>query len=301
MAYAGRVSLAVKGAKLAIKAGAKEVAKEAAEKALKEEAEALARRYGQRAVLQAEAVAEKGGLKKATALRLLKEHGEVLAQHNFSSEAFEFAQRHGGAGVFFLRHPELFEGLKRSTDVSGVPKAVIDRAWRWGDDKAIGGSLGRLQESLTKSGMNYGNSRDFCEELFLVKAQGGRMPGIPQGTAIFKGHIGDSRFGNDFYAVQPGGKFRVIEFGTGRKPEAGELDWTRIRSRLAKYLESLTPNQRINLREAGASPELVNNPMRILDADFPIEKYIQREVYAVQINKAEVARAGSDVIWHELP
>lgn len=301
-AHAGRVSLMVKGSKLALKAGAKEAAEEIAEKALREEAESLTRRFGAQAVAHADSFAQKNGLRQSAGLKLLKDHGPVLARHQFSDEAISFAYRHRGAGIFFLHHPELFAGLQRSIDIGRVPKRVVNRAWRWaGDTNAVGGSLRLLRDALTGAGMNSGTDRDFCEQLFLVKAKAGKIPGISKDATVVTGHIGNSRFGTDFYAFQKGEKLRAIEFGTGRKPDTGELDWPELRRQLAQFFESQTPNQRINLRGAGAPPELINNPARIRDLDFPIERYVQREVYAVEINKKEIARAGSDVVWHELP
>ena len=297
---AGRVSLIVKGTKYALKAGAKEAAQQATKKMLLKRTEALTARYGRHTIERATEIAAKHNIRPNKMLRLLEDHGTVLARHNFSEEAFTFARQHGGSGVFFLRHDALYNGLKKSVEISKVDHTVIVQAWRWGDEKAIGGSMKRLREALTKAGMNAGRTRDFCEDLFMVKARSGKIPGIPKGAELIKGHVGDEFSGVDMYLPSPGQKLRAIEFGTGKKPGLDELSWDRIRDRLAYFLDHQSSDGRINLRGSGFPPELVNNPARIRSPDFPIEKYVQREVYANEINRGELAKAGTDIIAHEL-
>ena len=297
-AMAGRVSLLVKGSKAALKAGATEAAEDAAKKTFIKRTEVLAARYGRQSINRATGSANKLAIHPKTMLRMLEDHGDVLARHGFSDEALQFAHKHGGSGIYFLRHEALFNGLKKSTDIATVDHKVIVQAWRWGDEKAIGGSLGRLRDSLTKAGMVRDTSRDFCEDLFIVKARTGKIPGIPKGSELIKGHIGDSRQGVDMFLPE-NGKLRAIEFGTGIKPISGEMAWDRIRANLADYLEKQTVDGRVNLRGQGFPNELILDPKRIRSLDFPIEKFVQREVFAPQINKAEVARSG-DVIARQL-
>ena len=292
---AGRVKLLIKGGKALFKAAAKQAAESIAKKQLRKQAERLTMRYGKDALEKTAKFAKKSGIPEHKAWRLLTEHGDALRLHRFSDEALEFAAKHKGAGVFFLRNKQLFDGLKKSVpDIAKVDRKVIEQAWRWGDDKAIGGSLKRLQRSLTDAGMNSGTSRDFCEDLFQIKARHGKIPGIPKGSELVKGHIGDGRQGIDFLLPEKG-KVRVIEFGTGKKPIDGEMSWDRIRSNMADFLEKQDTNAKINLRGKGFSSELVNNPARIRDPNFPIEKFVQREVYATDLNGAELARAGRDI------
>ena len=297
--HAGRISLVVKGGKAAVKAGAKELTERIGAKLLKQAEESIAKRHGSTAVEKAGEFAAKRGILRDKALKLLTEHGDVLARHGFSEEAMHFALRHKGPGVFFLRHPPLFDALKKSFDIEKLDSKVVLQAWRWGDDKAIGGSLGSLRMSLTRAGMNHGKERDFCEYLFAVKAQTGKIPGVPRGTELISGHLGGARQGIDFLHVESG-KIRVIEFGTGRKPVAGEMSWDRIRSNLADFLERQDTDARVNLRGRGFPQEIVTNPAKLRDPSFPIEKFVQREVYAPEIDAAILARVGTDVIARQL-
>ncbi|HRH97197.1 MAG TPA: hypothetical protein PLB55_14750 [Prosthecobacter sp.] len=298
-AQAGRVSLLIKGSKMALKGGVKEATDQIGKKVAKLAEEKLATRYGKSALEKADLLAASKKLPRDTVLRLLGDHGDVLARHGFSEEAMQFALRHRGPGVFFLRHPQLFDALKKSVNLDNLDPKVVTQAWRWGDDKAIGGSLQRLRESLTKAGMNNGRTRDFCEDLFAARAPTGRIPGLPKGTQLISGHVGEARQGIDFLRAQ-NGRIHVMEFGTGRKPEAGELDWQRIRTNLADFLEQQDTNARINLRGQGFPNELVTNPARLRDPSFPIEKFVQREIYAPELDTSELLRAGRDIIAHRL-
>jgi hypothetical protein len=299
VAYAGRVSILVKGGKAVLKAGAKEAAERIGAKLARQTEQKIAKRYGTSALEKAGQFATKKGVPRETALRLLTEHGDVLARHGFSDEAMHFALKHRGPGVFFLRHPPLFDALKKSVDLDKLDTKVLAQAWRWGDEKAIGGSMQRLRQSLTNAGMNDGVSRDFCEHLFAVKAQSGKIPGLGKGTELIPGHLGDARQGIDFLHAE-NGRIRVIEFGTGRKPIAGEMSWDRIRTNLADFLEKQDTNARINLRGRGFPPEIVTNPAKLRDLAFSIEKFVQREVYATELNAGELTKAGSDIIARKL-
>jgi hypothetical protein len=299
VAHAGRVGLAVKGGRAALKVGAKEVVEHVSVKIARQAEEKIAARYGVSAVEKAGQFTTKRGIPREKVLRLLTEHGDVLARHGFSEEAMHFALTHKGPGIFFLRHPELFDALKKSLEIEKLDSKVVSQAWRWGDDKAIGGSLGRLREALTRAGMNNGKERDFCEHLFAVKAQTGKIPGMQKGTKLVSGHLGDARQGIDFLHAESG-KIRVIEFGTGRKPIAGEMSWDRIRSNLADFLERQDTSARINLRGRGFPSEIVTNPAKLRDPAFPIEKFVQRELYAPEVDAAQLAKVGSDVIARQL-
>jgi len=302
--YAGIFTFFTKGGKVVAKEGTKaatkKVVKEGTEKLLQKQAKDLTARYGARAIKSAEEFAAKSNISKSELFRIIGKHGDVIARHGFSDEALGFAYKHRGAGVFFLRHPELFNALKKSTDISTVDPKVIEKAWRWGDEYAVKGSMKKLQEALTKAGMNGGVSRDFCEDLFIIAVRNGKIKGFPKGTELIKGHIGDARQGIDL--LLPGnGKVRAIEFGTGTKPIKGEMSWDRIRNSLADFLEGQSLDARINLRGKGFPAELVNNPARIRSPNFPIEKYVQREIYAPEINTTELLRAGKDIIAVKLP
>lgn len=293
-ALAGRISLLVKGSKWALKAGAKEAAKATAEKVLLKRTEALTARYGRHSLERASEVAVRRQVHPQKLLSLIEAHGDVLARHGFSEEALMFVHKHGGVGIFFLRHQALWDGLRKSVDVSRVDRAVLVQAWRWGDEKAIGGSVGQLRSALQKAGMNSGRSRDFCEDLFMVKARSGKVPGISRGSELIKGHLGDEVTGIDFLLPE-NGKLRAIEFGTGKKPGAGELSWERIRKQLAAFVESRSPDQVINLRAKGFPNELLLNPVGIRSGKIPIDRWVVREIYAPQLDMAELARVGNVV------
>lgn len=292
----------ITGGKLVVRSAGKEVIEEGAEKLAKEQLEGLAVRYGDDALRRLRSFGETNAVDEQRLLKLAAEHGDVLARHHgFADEAVAFALRHKGSGIFFLRHPELFNALKSSgRPLSELDSKVIAQAWRWGDDKAIGGSLTRLRDSLTQTGLTSGRTRDFCEDLFKIRAAQGRIRGIPKGSDLIKAQLGESRNGIDFILPE-NGRVRVIEFGTGKKPIADELSWNRIRHNLATFVEQQSVDSRINLRQAGFPQEILVNPSRIRSPEFPIEKYVSREIYAPEMNVAELRRTGPDVVAILLP
>ncbi len=272
----------------------------------------IAAKYGDEVVRKIGRIAYTTGIPKEQIAHELRYYGRHYRRAGFSEEAIVFGIKNGQAGRFFVSRPELYEALKKSSCLGEDSEAIIKESWRL--VRGTGGSWKELRIQLTLAGKNSGVSRDFCETLFENQVKSGRMPQVfPKGTQLFSGHIskganvdemGESvRQGVDFVLPQKDGPLRIIEFGTGKKPiSMEELGWERIRSNMAQYMEQA--QNKDQLRAAGIRPVLLN-PDTWRDNNFPIHKYVDREIYAPEIDKALVAKmytAGEEsILAVELP
>jgi hypothetical protein len=268
-----------------LKQAAKDVAKETAEK----EARYLTRKFGSEAVRKAEAVSARKGIPKEQVISELRRFGPIYKRAGFSEEAIEFGLQHGQAGRFFVNRPELFTALKTSGCLASGNDAVIRESWRLVDGN--GGSWKTLRDTLTaaeKSGsLKPGRDRDFCEPLLDNRAKAGALKDVtgktifPKGTELLSGHPNGNRQGIDRLLPEMNGPLRVIEFGSGKKPDAVvELSWDRIRENLAKYVETVPKEE---LLGKGFPTELLD-PANLRNPNFPIHDFVTRTVIAPELN-----------------
>lgn len=263
----------------------------------------VSKKYGSGVANKAVELAIKPGvnLQPWEILHEIDRYGSLYKRSGFSDDALQFGIKYGNTGRFFVNRYDLFSSFKKAGGLATGNERIVTEVGRIVD--GIGGSWPVLIETIKKSenvgAMKVGLSRDFCEPLFEHCVKVGRLRDkngavlFPKGTELFSGHIFNesideaSRHGIDFILPNRNGKLSVIEFGTGMKPVSGELEWDRIRDRLARYIET-TPNKD-QLRVAGINPNMLD-PKKIRDPQFPIENYVTREIYAIKLNGAELGR-----------
>ncbi len=259
----------------------------------------LIRTEGRKAAEASGAVASRMGMQPEAVALHVSQYARVYRRAGFAEEAIEFGLKHGDAGRFFVNRPELFAALKNSGVLEKGSREIVKESWNLVRDS--GGSWQRLRACLTESGLNNGVGRDFCETLFINRARAGGVPGMLPGTELVSGHIGKGRQGIDFLLPEAGSRLRVIEFGTGAKPaRAGEMSFGHIRNQLADFMEKASPDMKVNLRGQGLDPRLFDS-VQLRDPHFPIERYVQREIYATEANSSLLDKLGADVRFVELP
>lgn len=261
----------------------------------------LAKRFGDETAETIVRVAKKHGKDPEELAVKLRQLGKYLDIKGERLESLvDFTARNGRPGIFLVKRFGFDTVHGYDWTKSGAEDA-INEAWRIVDPYAIDkGSWQRLRLALQKAGINR-SGRDFCELLFENRARAGRIAGFAKGDQIFDGHVNGIRQGIDFLAPKDG-KLRVIEFSTGAKPTASnstQMSWEWIRNHLAYIAENSSPDKKIMFRGAGYPNELLI--ARNLRSDrFPIEKYVSREVYAIEKKDVLLKKLGDDIKFYPL-
>jgi hypothetical protein len=160
----------------------------------------------------------------------------------------------------------------------------------------LGGSWRRLSEAMAQAKL-VGRDRDFAETLFQNRARANRQSGL-ENVELFPGQF-DGVHGIDFIGIGPDNRIKVIEFSTGAKPEraprlsGAQMGWNWTTENLKKFLETASPDMKINLRKKGFPNDLIIDPSRV--TIHRVMELVDREIYATKLNSAAYNRLESGV------